>query len=77
MLRQAFKASISKNKQFAHLSHPFILDLGNLGIGVPHHGNQQVDQKNKDNRQEEETQNLKSKQTFSLSNFTWKNNLKN
>ena len=41
-----------------HLSHPLVLDLGNLGVRVTHHGDQQVDQQDEDNRQEEEAQNL-------------------
>ena len=47
----------------AHLSHPLVLDLGNLGVRVTHHGDQQVDQQDEDDRQEEEAQNLKWKRT--------------
>ena len=40
------------------LSHPLVLDLGDLGVGVAHHGNQQVDQQHEHHRQEEEAKNL-------------------
>ena len=46
---------------FKYLSHPLVLDLSNLGVGVTHHGNQQVDQQHKHNRQEEEAKNLENK----------------
>jgi hypothetical protein len=29
------------------LSHPLILDVGYLTVGVPHHGNQQVNQQHR------------------------------
>jgi hypothetical protein len=40
------------------LSHPLVLDLGDLGVGVAHHGDQQVDQQDEHDRQEEEAENL-------------------
>lgn len=43
---------------FSHLSHPFILDLGNLCISVPHHGDKQIDQQYHHDGQKQETSQL-------------------
>ena len=41
-----------------YLSHPFIFDFGNLGVGVAHHGNQQVHQQDVGNGQKDKTAQL-------------------
>ena len=38
----------------AYLSHPLVFDLCDLGVRVTHHGDQEVDQQDEDDRQEEE-----------------------
>ena len=42
----------------SHLSHPLILDLSNLGVGVSHHSDQQVEKENHHDGDEDEEVNL-------------------
>ena len=37
-----------------HLTHPLVLDLCDLGVGVAHHGDQQVQQQDHHDRDEDE-----------------------
>ena len=37
-----------------HLTHPLVLDLGDLGVGVAHHGDQQVQQQQVDHLHQSE-----------------------
>ena len=46
------------------LSHPLVLYLGNLGVGVSHHGNQEVQQQDHKKRHEYEPLNFRCKKTF-------------
>ena len=41
-----------------YLSHPFILDCRNPRVGVTHHGNKQIHQKNECHRQEDKAADL-------------------
>ena len=45
------------------LSHPLVLDLRNLGVGVAHHGDQEVQQKNDEKRHEDKPLSLRYKPT--------------
>ena len=50
----------------AYLSHPLVLDLCDLGVRVTHHGDQEVDQQDEDDRQEEEAEQLKNERGLRL-----------
>ena len=55
-----------KSMATAYLSHPLVLDLCDLGVRITHHGDQEVDQQDEDDRQEEEAEQLKNERGLRL-----------
>ena len=47
-------ASLHNQDSPGPLPHPLVLDSSNLGVGVPHHGDQQVEQEDGDDHDEDE-----------------------